>query len=833
MKLTLLTLACTLGVASAVSADLVVTASVEPPEVRLREAATLTVSVQGSQSSKRPAIADIPGLEIQYLGPSTQVSIIDGRISASVSHRLMVSGKKPGRYEISPIRVEAEGKIYDAGPVVVTVLPPGSSPRAASDDAAGALHLSLSTPRSEVFLHEKLPLTVTLRIAGVRVDDLQYPEIPSEGVATGKLSEPVQRREQGPAGLEHVIEFRAMITPVKQGEITVGPATMRMRKAVPGRRRSPFAGGFFGDNLEPVEIASAPLSLTVLPLPAQGRPADFSGAVGEFSLHSEVEPREVAAGDPVTVTTTIRGEGSLDGIAPPAIPERDGLRVYPVQTAAEGEDGSRSFEQVVIPTRAGTVTIAGPRFDYFDPRAREYRTLESTPVAVRVTPSAAAKAAPQIVGGASVITPVEVPLGRDLVFIKEAPGRLSPIGERLHRNPLFWLAQVVPVLLFLAAAVYDRRRRLLHGDSRLARFARAGKRARAELARARGLVDGGRLAEAQDATAAALRDYLESKLDLPPGAVAEAAPLKLRAAGVSNAVVAELVGLFGAFESARFAPGSSSTAQLRETLAAAERLIKTVEATRRLRPSRRTATTALLLALSLAAAHAAEGPLASFFRGNALYGDERYTDAIAAYQRVIDSGLESGPLQFNLGNAYFKSGDVGHAVLHYERSLRLMPGDPDLAANLAFARESSGDSPPGAGWRRLVFPLAWRSSADRLLLAAAACWWVTLLAVAAGRLAPAFSPVTRRMAAAGVLALAVAASSCLFRVLSLDGVAAAVVTASAERVVRYEPSPSGTAFFVAKPGTVLEIESTRPGWSRVRARDGRRGWIESDAISPI
>ena len=72
----------------------------------------------------------------------------------------------------------------------------------------------------------------------------------------------------------------------------------------------------------------------------------------------------------------------------------------------------------------------------------------------------------------------------------------------------------------------------------------------------------------------------------------------------------------------------------------------------------------------MACADTASSPNTLFFHGNALYGEERYAEAAAEYERVLAAGLESGPLYFNLGNAYFKAGDVGHAVLAYERALR-------------------------------------------------------------------------------------------------------------------------------------------------------------------
>src|SRR5262249_56847351 len=99
--------------------------------------------------------------------------------------------------------------------------------------------------------------------------------------------------------------------------------------------RTPHRPAFFygGPPRQPVELTSQPLVLDVLPLPEQGKPADFSGAVGRFSLDVRGAPLDVTAGDPVTMTYTLRGDGDLSSVAPPAIAGSDTLRVYPVQAA--------------------------------------------------------------------------------------------------------------------------------------------------------------------------------------------------------------------------------------------------------------------------------------------------------------------------------------------------------------------------------------------------------------------------------------------------------------------------------------------------------------------
>jgi tetratricopeptide (TPR) repeat protein len=560
--------------------------------------------------------------------------------------------------------------------------------------------------------------------------------------------------------------------------------------------------------------------------------------VGQFTFDVTAAPTDVAAGDPVTVRSVIRGDGSLDGVAPPAVVATDRFRVYPTQATAPAEGSNeRVFEQVVIPLRDGTLPLTLPRFSFFDPAARAYRTIAPAPITLTVRASAKAHAAPEIVGArpAAPVAP-ERPetLGRDIVFIKDAPGTLTPIGAPpRHRHPIWWLLQLIPILLWAGASQVARRRRRLSGDLGYARFTRAGREARTALAAAQATLARGDVTGSHDAVAAALRDYLAAKLGLPPGTVGESAPAHLRAGGVEAALVDQIVGFFTDCEAARFAPGDTTPGDVERALASADTIVRSIERRRGLGPAR---VAGCLVALAMAAtaiAATSDGPSALFIRANGLYGEEHYAEAAATYEQILAGGVESGAVQFNLGNAYLKTGDVGHAVLAYERARRHIPGDPDLAANLGFARELAHDVIPPTLGTTLAFPFAERATTNTLATVTMAAWWTLWLALAGAALLPAAASVCRAIALASGFVATVAGSSGAYRLWTLERPTLAVVVARDDVTVRSEPTPNATALFVAKPGTVLEVDRTREGSSSVTSRDGRRGWVESPALAPL
>jgi tetratricopeptide (TPR) repeat protein len=249
----------------------------------------------------------------------------------------------------------------------------------------------------------------------------------------------------------------------------------------------------------------------------------------------------------------------------------------------------------------------------------------------------------------------------------------------------------------------------------------------------------------------------------------------------------------------------------------------------------------VLLILSIllgGAARAAEppepSPRTTFYHANALYKDGQYTAAAKEYEELQQSGLASGNLYFNLANAYFKAGQKGKAILNYERARRLIPGDPDLSANLAYAQSLTGaDACSPALWQVVVFPLSHRVATHRLVWATSGMYTLLLLVLAGYRLWPA-RPRSLVYAATGLAVLVLITSTSLAQqVLTDDWQPRAVVISSGEAPTRFEPAENGTVHFVLKEGSLVRVVETRDNWIEVARCDGRRGWIEKSAVEEL
>jgi len=820
----------------AVAADVTVHPRLGAPRGVVGQPATLDVEIQGTQSAETPTFEVPDGVRVEYRGQSTQVSVVNGAMSASLTHSFLLVADRPGSFVLGPITVRADGRTVDGGRVrwQVAAAAAPRAPAAAGGTSEQPVRLVAQVDKMRLYLHERVPVRFRLEIADIQVTDVRYPTVVADGFAIDKLSEPTQVQESGATGTIHVVSFATDVVPLRAGELTIGAS---QQLSVVTRRGNPLFDHFFG--MDPafggrknITLEAEPVRITVLPLPDEGRPQSFGGAVGSFTLDVTAQPREVRAGDPVTLSITLHGTGNVAHAEPPAVPGSDVLKAYPPTTIAEKEEGvtvEKRLEQAVIPQAAGDVLLPGLSFSFFDPVAGRYQTAATQPIPIRVLPAPASPAPVLAPTPAAPATAASEALGRDLVSIKDDPGRLAVRDARRYRRAGFWLLQLVPLGAWLLVVAWDRRRRRLSGDERYARFTRAGAAARLRLREARAALGSGS-ASFYDALARGLHEYLAAKLDLPPGAVSAAGVTeRLRALGAPDASVEEAGALLALCERARFAPAGAE--DMAQALTRAEALVQALERQRKLGRAVAAAALAAVALVSVARADA-ESPKTLFFRGNALYGDGEFAEAARAYEAVRAAGVESAPVYYNLATAYARAGDEGRALLNYERTRRLAPGDPDLRANMSFVRGERPDDGEPSLWTRLVLPLADRLGSDDLLLAAAVAWWLLLAAMVVGRLRETTRRVARWCMAGAALILVLTLPAAAYRIVRVDRPAFAGVLAPAP--VRFEPSESGTEHFEAPGGSIVEVLAERGGWAQVARRgDGLRGWLPLTAIERL
>jgi hypothetical protein len=377
-----------------------------------------------------------------------------------------------------------------------------------------------------------------------------------DGLSLTKLGEAREYQASQQGRQFQVVEVRYLLTPQKAGSYTLPPTRMDLVVFTPRSRkpRGIFDDPFFNQAAagRPQSVVSEALALRVLPLPEQGRPADYGGLVGSFTLTATVEPQQLKAGESVTLTATVRGRGNAKRIPELKIPALDGVKIYadqPVMKDESDSDGvvvTKTMKWALVPERAGRYTIPPLALSYFDTATGGYRALKTAAVAVSVAPgvpgAAAAPVRPAAPSAGGQPKKAVAELGTDILPIHPTVGA-APAGlSALPGAAVFWLLLVGPPAAFaltLGGLVARRRSgsvvAALSVRSAAADFLKTSKRADLTA----------------DEALAALQEYLGRRLGIAAGSLtADDAAALLRARRADDQAVGALQALWRRIEDA-------------------------------------------------------------------------------------------------------------------------------------------------------------------------------------------------------------------------------------------------------------------------------------------
>lgn len=383
-----------------------------------------TNTEQPSDMPEPSIMAD--GLKILYQGASRQNNFSfsfgsGGARNTSVSvleYTYAVMPERPGEFTIPGFDVRVGGQTVRTKPAKLRVfggggylppaqtsprtpqgiLPPGQTlpapqPQAPSGQDGAPYFGELLMTSKSVYVGETVPVDIRFYFRGdVPLSDLQHPTFAGDGFTAVPLDEPQQGEQTIGNTPYRVFTFRSAITPVKTGEIEIPPVAMTGRIMVSGAPPGfdAFFNQFFGNmpmpgmgRPEPVEVSTRGRKLKVLPLPKEGRPDKFSGAVGQFSLEASADPSSAGPGEPVTLSLEVSGRGNFDSMSAPQLTGADGWRTYAPKEKfrkddASGATGTKTFDFKMV-ARTDQTATPGAEFSYFDPAKKEYVTLQAEP----------------------------------------------------------------------------------------------------------------------------------------------------------------------------------------------------------------------------------------------------------------------------------------------------------------------------------------------------------------------------------------------------------------------------------------------------------------------
>lgn len=546
------------------------TAALERDSITLGESVGFSLTFDGAQPEGTPNIPAVAGLQITYNGPSSQFSFVNGQVSSKVTHNFTVTPRQVGDYTIPALNVTVGGEKLATQPARLKVLKPGAPPPEAVAAGTQPAFLKLQLPKTNVYFGEVIAgeIQIYLRDGVQGISQFQFTGTPAEGFSVGKMAETQRRRVQIGNAIYTVIPIAAVFTPNKTGPLTIGPITASLVVELPaanGRRRDAFMDpfGMFNNNeRKQLSLVADVETVQCLPLPVESKPADFNGAVGNYSMTVSVGPTNVAAGDPITVRVQIAGRGQLDAINWPEQTGWNNFKAYPPTTKVETTDplglqGTKTFEQIISPENPEISELPAFSFSFFDADANRYRTLTHPATKLVVRPGAAVVA--PTVAATSKTAPETTPPQQDIVPIKQHLGAVTKVASSRILSPTHLVLNLTPVMAFAGLVVWRKRKDALANNPRLRRQLQVEAVIRSGLLRLGELASQNKSDDFFAELMHLLQEKLGERLDLPASAITEAViGEKLRPRGVPDSTLDDLHELFQATNLARYAPVKSS-----------------------------------------------------------------------------------------------------------------------------------------------------------------------------------------------------------------------------------------------------------------------------------
>jgi hypothetical protein len=549
------------------------TATLDRETVTVGETATLSLKFEGGEPRQMPGLPAIANLQITSEGSSRNISILNGQVSSTVSQNLSLTPTQPGDFIIPALRAEIDGQVLTTQPLRLKAVKASAS--AGSGSGEQLAFFKVFVPKKEVYVGEvfAVEFQVYIREGVANAENIlqnfdAYGGCPlkAEGVSVLKTAHAQRRRTRAGNAIYNVATLVTSLSPVKTGTLTIGSMDVNLTLQLPvGTRRrdifDPF-GMFQQVEERRVTLTAGPETLAALPLPKENIPTNFIGAVGSFSMTLSAGPTNVATGDPITVKIQISGRGAFDSLA---LPEQNAWRdfkTYPPTTKVDTTDplglqGTKTFEQVVVPQSADIKALPPVSFSFFDPDRQRYCTLTQPGVPLVVRPGGSAPA-PTVVTASRAAQDLPPPT-QDIVHIKPRLGALAQIGPPLVQRSWFLALQAVPVLAWLSALAWRKRTEMLANNPRLRRQRQVAHIIRKGLIELRQFAAENKSDDFFATLVRLLQEQLGERLDLPASAITEAVIEEhLRPRGVPETTLAPLRDLFQTCNLVRYAPMKSS-----------------------------------------------------------------------------------------------------------------------------------------------------------------------------------------------------------------------------------------------------------------------------------
>jgi len=356
-----------------------------------------------------------------------------------------------------------------------------------------------------------------------------------------------------------VEEIKVALFPIMTGNIRIEPAILDLPESEK-------------------KLTTKPITLNILPLPEIGRPQGFTDTVGSFNLTAHVDKQVVEAGQSITLTVKIYGEGNIDSLPKPEIPELVGFTKFEPRVSKRFTDnpdkiqGEKIYNYVFVPANTGKWKFPPIQLPYFEPGSKTYHIARTEPIEIQVIPSASSEK--------NIETPVQRDIritGKDIQHIKPADVNLSDQSLYLYQRYYFWILQLLPALAIAGAFIHKKLRKQQQSNIS-SQQEKIIENTEMRLEQAKALMNENSAQKFFDTLAKILHQYISEILNISPvGLTTASISSQLTQKGVPEITRSKLVEILQQCDYGRFSPANLTLREMQQTLNAAKEVIGQME----------------------------------------------------------------------------------------------------------------------------------------------------------------------------------------------------------------------------------------------------------------
>lgn len=541
---------------------------------------SVTFRLSNAQASA-PSAPELKGCDLLY-GPSVSTmsssQIINGRVSSSssVDYTFMYRAKTPGEVTIPEVSVTVDGKKLTSRQATFKILEPDKNSGANQNGQNGG-HVSaddITTQKpgkvspNDLFIrisfskakaYEQEPVMATIKVyTKYNISSFMVTQQPAfDGFLSEELPVTLEAELENYNGQNYysAVLKRCLLYPQKNGKLTVNSGKYELTI----QQYETIDMGYFRTQ-RPVErqisTESNAASIIIEPLP-DPKPAGFNGAVGRFTVSTELQPELLKTNEAATYSYIIKGTGNIKYLKEPVIDFPSSIDTYTPKTdidthiSGANTTGTFRIDYTIVPQEVGKFTIPGVPFSYFDPEKKQYFTLDTKTYEINVARGATTSA---IVEQRTIDKTID-----DILHIKLSDGTPFYTPALVFNTFYYWLAYVIVVMILAGVIIIYRRRLKFNADVSGKKLARANRVAVKRLKQARSFMNSRENEKFYAELSKAMWGYLSDKLGIAPSQlVRDNIAQKLQDFGATTEDVDNVINVIDECEMARFTPHTDS-----------------------------------------------------------------------------------------------------------------------------------------------------------------------------------------------------------------------------------------------------------------------------------